>query len=140
MSWITPKTTWGTDGVGNTDFERMEGNIAVLHAGNGQAALETVVAASSLTLPNETDETFIISASPDPGQTIGYISTTNRQPGNRIQLICSGISYDLGFAPGGASPPPGFAPIRTKTGLSYTAAQNDVVTLIYDGEYWYVDK
>lgn len=131
--WQTPKTNWGVEAIPTTYYNRVEGNDSVLHRGNGQATLETVISAEELSLINETDETFLLSGS----NNIKYVDSSNRQAGNRIQLIpIDGGGY---LYQGESTPSdPKFKPIywrgSSPTNTSYFLYQP--ITLIFTGTIW----
>lgn len=144
MSWTTPKTNWAVDPVAAGDFNRIEGNIAVLHAGNGQNSLQTAVGAVNLSLPNATDETFKVEMTGT--EQITYIETTNRQAGNRIQLIVASSTLSPYATAGaivhnGSSPPTNYAKIHVHSyGGSWgttTIYVCQLITLVYDGVAWH---
>jgi hypothetical protein len=127
--WQTPKTNWGIEAVPTTFFNRIEGNISVLHRGGGQAALQTAISANALVLPNETDDTFLVSGS----TAVKWIDTTNRQPGNRITLIfLTGLNIPFDEA----SPPAGFASILSPF-MIIVFPMYAVVDFVYSGTNWY---
>lgn len=104
MNWQDPETGWTpADVVGTADLNRIEGNTEELHRGNGQTALAPATAAEQLTLPNDTEETFLLV---DGSSYIRCISTANRRVGNHIVLIVGGsapaqLSHNEASAPSG---------------------------------------
>jgi hypothetical protein len=137
MDWETPVTAWPVGPVGAADYDRIEGNIAVLHKGSGQATIATAVAAETLALPNDTDETFDLSST--GAEVIKYISTNNRQPGNHIHLIVSGGGASL--YNNGSSAPGDAAKIYVRGtpagGSSYFIYQHQLITLVFNGVAWF---
>ncbi|MFA5715295.1 MAG: hypothetical protein WC998_06125 [Candidatus Paceibacterota bacterium] len=141
-TWGVTKTDWVVgEAIPTTWPNKLEGNISVLGRGNGRSALETAVVASNLVLPNETDETFYLSGN---GGIITYIDHTNRQPGNRIQLIKTNGAASI--SPNGASAPDGFKPIIIyNSGLLYPGMQSTnldipegmLITFVFTGDNWH---
>ena len=133
MSWQTPKTNWGVDAVNTADFNRIEGNIETLHKGNGQSSLVTIGTVSGGQLDiNETDETFVVTFV----NNVTLIKSTNRQPGNRIQLINTGSGF---YIQTGGTPSGDYRPIRiVNEAIEHQIYMYETVSLIYDGSYWYL--
>lgn len=142
-TWGGTKTDWVVgEGIPVTWPNKIEGNISVLGRGNGRASLETAVGASNLVLPNETDETFLVSGD---GAFIKYIDTTNRNVGNRIQLIKTG-SGSIILNPQETDPPPGFARVYMYNsglltpGMQYTGfefVQNMLIIFVLSHLGWH---
>jgi len=105
--WNTPIVV-GTDAVPTTFFENQRQNIVVLGKGGGKATLDVAVAASTLTLPNQTDDFFRVTCT--GGETVSYISTTGRQYGNKIKLVCSGSGFQV--LSDQTNPPSGYARVH----------------------------
>jgi hypothetical protein len=140
-TWVTP-VELGVVGVGTTDWNNIQKNLSVLHRGNGVATIETAVGSNNLVLPNETDETFFVSGD---GADIKYIDTTNRQPGNRIQLIKTGPGSNI-ISPGEGDPDEGFKPIvMYDSGLltpgmrtaPLEMPEGMLITLVFAGDNWH---
>jgi hypothetical protein len=83
----TDQADVGVELVTTTWANNVQDNLKVLRRGNGYATIETATIATSLTLPNEYDNTFNLSPG---GGTIDYISTAGRQLGNSITLNITG--------------------------------------------------
>ena len=134
MAWATPKTNWGVDVVNSGDLNRIEENTSVLHKGNGSTTVSTLTTSG----PNyeldigQTEEVFKIGGATT---NIYSISTTGRQPGNKIFLInttASGIDIDYN-----QTPPANYAAIKGYGGSGLTLLADNIALLIYDGTVWY---
>jgi hypothetical protein len=145
MSWTTPRTTWGVDGVGNGDFNRIEENIAVLHKGNGQEALTVitppVASPYNLDFPNTTDQTYLFTHTGN--KQVGFISTLNRQPGNVINMIMNNASGNVVFLHDAGSADAGYAKLLIYVGVypmefdSVFLDPNRMITFVFSGSAWF---
>lgn len=136
--WQTPKEDWvPLDGIIDTDFNRIEGNIESLHKGGGQAATVSIAAAESLAI-NSTDSVFIVTG--DAFETISYIATgsgaTARQPNNTIHLVHTGSNY-IQLIDNAGTVPANYANLQI-CGGTLNVYPKQVVTLVYTGSSWYV--
>jgi hypothetical protein len=140
MAWTDISDYVATDGFSNTDVNTILENEKVLHKGNGFASIGSVAAASSFDIGTE-HQTIIVSLSAN--SSIDFISTTDRQPGNAINLInLSSSSYWCNLKNQTASPPANYAAIVAYirgTGMTDILLEAGMlVSLVYSGTYWYV--
>jgi hypothetical protein len=140
MAWTDISDYVATDGFSNTDVNTILENEKVLHKGNGFASIGSVAAASSFDIGTE-HQTIIVSLSAN--SSIDFISTTDRQPGNVINLINLSISsYWCNLKNQTASPPANYAAIvayTRGTGMADVLLEAGMfVSLVYSGTYWYV--
>lgn len=134
---IIPKTDWGSsDGVGEGDLNRIEGNIEVLFQGNGQDSLETVSVDSGSADIGTNNAAFNFSASAYETRFLSYISTTGRKVGNIITVKISS-SESVALQHDAGSVPAGYASIHLKTGAAETLNTNDVAQFMFGGTYWH---
>ena len=142
-NWQTTKEDWTTEPVGgviDTDFNRIEQNIGVLHGGNGQTSLSILTASAAFVLDiGTTEQSFVLNL--DASYNIQFITTTGRQPGNQINLIISGTA-SVQMINGASSPPAGSAPVYIAgwpySGLGdYTLHENQLLRLVYSGTAWH---
>jgi hypothetical protein len=65
MTWSTPKTDWtSTDGVTNTDMNRIEGNIESLDSRTDTLETDTAAHAADTTIHQTNAQARVASASP----------------------------------------------------------------------------
>jgi hypothetical protein len=137
MAWTTPVTSWAAGAVvSSTDFNRIEGNDVVLHAGNGQTTLTTISPSVVHVLDiGAIEETFLIGGN----DTVSFITTTGRLPGNRIHLIKINSTGTIGYDQ--SSPPAGSAVIKGNGDGANTLTWyvNRLITLVYSGSAWHHD-
>jgi hypothetical protein len=143
MAFIDQKTDWGVDAVGSADFNRIEGNIAVLHAGNGLPAGEVIQTLSApagegliLDIGTEFDVFKVVD---ETGNfVVQHITTTGRNPGNRIILLsATEMSRIRLYSSAGAVS--GVAEIVHSGITGYLDVDGySSAMLIYTGTYWQV--
>ncbi|HJZ06345.1 MAG TPA: hypothetical protein VJ327_10945 [Patescibacteria group bacterium] len=147
MSYITPKTNWDSENVGDGDLIRIEENIRIQHQGGG------IADGGSLTEPTpdsdyELDigseyDTFLFDPpvydpeNPEAGGliTIHAISTTGRSASNKIVLI--NIGSGIVVLSINEAPSSGYAAIKYSSS-TYSIAANESAMLVYSGNYWYI--
>lgn len=147
MSYITPKTNWDSDNVGDEDFNRIEENIRILHQGGGIAdgdSLIEPVPDSNYELDIGTEyDTFLFNPpaydpeNPEAGGLVNVhsISVTGRSASNKIFFI--NIGSGIVTLSINETPSSGYAGIKYSSS-SYSIAANESVVLVYSGNYWYV--
>lgn len=112
--------------------------ISVNGRGGGRSSVANATAAENTTLPNETDKVFTLVTT--GAETVKYIDTTNRQPGNEITLIVSGGGCNLNNNE--SSAPAGYAKIyvfRDGAAGSQAVYENQRIILTYSGTAWHCD-
>ena len=137
--WQDAKTDYGVEGIPTTFFNKIEGNAAVNHKGGGQASLSIIAADASFVLDIGDDEqTFMIDL--DASYDLKFISTTNRQPRNEINIITTGTG-SVSLHNNASSPPANSEAILVSgaglSGSSYTLQPYSLYTFVFSGAYWY---
>lgn len=118
---------------GTLNFLKLQSNTtsAYLTVGNGrfeQTMGTATAAANNLTLPNNGNAISITGATQ-----INAITIANWQAGSQAELIFSGTPTVKNATSGGA----GTAQILLAGSVDFTAATNDVLSLVYDGSVWH---
>jgi hypothetical protein len=103
--WTTPITVASTEVVPENYFDIVRNDIAVLGKGGGKGTPEDATSASTLTLPNETDDFFNVTGDAN----ISYIGTSGRLAGNRMSLVFNDVLQIYNESP---SPPTGYAKVK----------------------------
>jgi hypothetical protein len=147
MSYITPKTNWNSENVGDGDLIRIEENIRIQHQGGGIADGDSLTAINpdsnyELDIGTEYD-TFLFNPSaydpenPEAGGlvTIHAISTTGRRATNKIFLV--NIGSGIVAISISETPSSGYAAIKYSSS-SYSLGANESAMLVYSGNYWYI--
>lgn len=143
MAWQTPKTNWGVDVVGSIDFNRIEGNILILHQGNGFNSLEVVtpflLSGSNYAIDiNQYDDVYILSrGTSQTPQLVNLINSENRLKGNKITFILKNpnlVGGDFGFNINGTAQGV-YKPIKAPA--NFTLQDDTAITFVFDGDFWY---
>lgn len=143
MNWQTPKTNWGVDVVGSVDFNRIEGNIYVLHKGNGFSSLQTmtpfILSGSNYAIDiNVFDEVFVLSrGNSQTPQSVNVIYSEDRQAGNKITLILVNpnlVAGSFNYATNGVASGY-YKPIKAPG--NFIQYDNTAISFVFDGNFWY---
>lgn len=143
MGWEDGREDWGVEGVNNVDMNRIEGNNAAMHRGNGQPILNPIAISGSLNerfdLPNSNEETFLVPDKPDALTNIYYMSLNaagGREPGNRVQLILRDLNNTITFISNQPTPPAGYLAFRGPGNRNTPVDAYAIVSFVYDGTFW----
>ena len=134
-TWSTPSGVGSGEAVPTTWFDTIADDLIVLHRGNGMATPSAIEPDASGVLDvGETNDTFLVNGS----NALKFITYTNRQFGNRINLIRTTGDGTVMYAQ--TSPPSGSLPIyANEYGPILQWRVNGMVSVVLGSTGWHHD-